>query len=112
VGGYRIQRWDGIQWSDQNWDRPNYLPNLSSVSCASATNCIAVGSRWYHTTKTLVEKWNGQSWTQVASANSPESPYYGNNLLSAVSCKAAVRCFAAGTVYMPRSTKTLVERAP
>jgi hypothetical protein len=39
-------------------EEPLVLP--ASVSCASATACVTVGS---NQTSTLAERWNGTTWT-------------------------------------------------
>ncbi len=64
---------------------------LTSVSCVSSTNCLAVGS--YTTTSSTVSvalAWNGHSWRTL-----PKPP--GTGVLSAVSCASATSCMAVGT---------------
>ena len=72
---------------------------LEGVTCASASECWAVGS--YDTdpnhtsSQTLIEHWNGTSWSIVASPNNGMSV----NLLHGVACASASECWAVGTYY-------------
>jgi len=81
---------------------------LSGVSCASASDCTAVG--WHvHTTKgpsrTLIESWNGTTWSIVPSRN-PRSI----SSLNDVSCVSASDCTAVGSdTGAGIASKTLVE---
>jgi hypothetical protein len=95
------ERWNGSAWSISS--TPNASPSvenvLQDVSCTSASNCIAVGS--YRTSssgssynkKTLTERWNGSSWSIVASPNPATN--YGSSLRS-ISCTSASNCIAVG----------------
>jgi hypothetical protein len=68
---------------------------LSAVTCTSTTSCVAVGA-WYPSSaiyQTLIETWNGSSWTIVPS---PDTSTSQSNLLSAVSCSSADACTAVG----------------
>ena len=62
----------------------------SSVSCATARSCMAVGSPW---SQTLTELWNGTTWSTVPSPNT-SAPY---NELSSVSCASPTSCMAVGS---------------
>jgi hypothetical protein len=88
-------------WTIQN--SPNVtLPggHIYSVSCASATSCIAVGSFINRNgiTDTLAETWNGTSWLKQRTPNPA-----GNTVpavspaLAGVSCPAAGFCEAVGS---------------
>ncbi len=106
--GYQtlVEHWNGTTWSVMT--SPNhpgsYSTVLSGVSCPSTTSCFAVGNYTVSspTTKTLVEHWNGTSWTIVASPN-PTRTYTSG--LNDASCANTTHCFAVGT-----ATKTLIER--
>ena len=80
-----------------------------SVSCAGATSCTAVGAKESESTDgltlsgTLIEQWNGTTWSVIASPN----PAAGLGVLNGVSCISARHCFAVG--YAGRA-RTLVER--
>jgi hypothetical protein len=75
-------RWNGTKWTKLASPNPSGATGtlLASVSCVSATNCTAVG----HSTatsgdgtvkvgpfSTLVEKWNGTTWSIVATPKPP-----------------------------------------
>ena len=84
---------------------------LVSVSCASAVSCFAVGNSQASPTSpalTLIERWNGKSWTI---ASSPDAAHATGNYLEGVSCVSALRCFAVGD-YTSGGTagSTLIER--
>ena len=67
-------------------------PGLEGVSCSSATDCMAVGASF---AGTLVERWDGSSWSSV---NNPSPPNSAGANLAAVSCATATDCSAVGTV--------------
>jgi hypothetical protein len=80
------------------------------VSCVSAAACTAVG---YNTTtsksiKTLVESWNGTSWSEV------HSPAPGQlSWLSGVSCVPAATCTATGWgENVENHNEALIESGP
>jgi hypothetical protein len=89
------------QWTGSNWTPLTFpstpatdLVELYSVSCTSATNCIAVGDDQNSTgtaDTTLAAQWNGTTWTLV----SPPSPATFSALFS-VSCTSATFCSAVG----------------
>jgi len=94
-----IELWDGNSWSIQN--SPNTSPtvdnHLDGVSCVSVSWCVAVGtSDDGRLEQTLIEVWDGTSWSIQASANT--SPTEDNNLYS-VSCLSAISCVAVGDFY-------------
>jgi uncharacterized membrane protein len=68
---------------------------LMSVSCLSADNCTAVG--FYDTRyneQTLVERWNGATWSIQP------SPNLRNNALESVSCSSSNSCTAVGDYFL------------
>jgi hypothetical protein len=77
VGVYVVNRnlvesWNGTAWSvAPSPNRGSYSNALSGASCTSATNCVAVGlfENVSNYSQTLVEAWNGSSWTIVPSPN-------------------------------------------
>jgi hypothetical protein len=106
-----LQHWNGHTWSIMTSPKPKGAQSLglSGVSCSTTTSCFAVGS--YQTgvlsplvTKTLVEHWNGQTWSIMPSPNPTGS---ANSFLNGVSCRGT-SCFAVGYSRLPHST-TLVE---
>lgn len=94
----------GPGWSiitSPNVTGSNYL---NDVTCASASECWAVGN--YNSTgrdQTLIEKWDGTSWTAFSSPNSSVTE---DNSLQAVTCTSTSQCWAVGT----RLFGTLIER--
>jgi len=112
-----VERFNGKTWSIDTNARPRSFSALNGVSCASATSCMAVGysqtaaARFqFGPPKTLVQRWNGKTWSIVASPN----PGTTNSELAAISCPSATSCIAVGqfTNASDRDSafKTLVER--
>src|SRR5207244_1023032 len=67
-----IEHWAGTSWAIVNSPNPVVLDSLLiDVACASASECWAVG--FYNPTgalsQTLIERWDGTSWTIVTSPN-------------------------------------------
>jgi hypothetical protein len=109
-----VESWNGTSWSvvpSPNAGRATSANGLGGVSCVSATACTAAGE--YEnvdsgTDKTLVESWNGTSWSVVPSPNAglPRTL----NILNGVSCLSATACTAAGAYHTSGSPeKTLIE---
>ncbi len=91
-----VERWNGTSWSivpsPNSSDDHNHLDD---VTCTSATNCFAVGGSqtfFQEDVDTLIERWNGTSWSMVASPN-----VIRDRTLSGVSCVSATNCVAVGT---------------
>ena len=83
-------------------------PSLGAVSCTSDTNCFAVGERVVGVyNRTLVKRWNGASWTAVASPN-PAGKI--DALLTNVSCTTPTDCIAVGLYSTDLWARTLIER--
>ncbi len=101
------EHWNGTSWSVV--PTPNGNPNsnnaLSGVACPSANACVAVG--YYDNpssnNQTLVESWNGTSWSIVSSPNA--DAHY--NSLGGVACTSVTNCVAVGDSGSP--SKTLFE---
>jgi hypothetical protein len=74
--------------------------SVSAVSCASATNCFAVGGTF---TTSFIERWNGSTWSIVPSPHPAGLVGAG---LAGVSCTSANSCFAVGSTF----SATLIER--
>jgi hypothetical protein len=92
------ERWNGTAWAIQ---LPLNVPgasnnSLTSVSCASATACMATGHYVSSsgTTLPLAERWNGTAWTMTAI---PAPSGASSSQLNGVSCTAAAACTAAGS---------------
>lgn len=62
--------WSRMTWKAVPLARVNgRIPQLRSLSCASASNCMAVGS-YRHSPLTIAEHWNGSKW-QVSRTPNP-----------------------------------------
>jgi len=113
VGQYNrtlAKRWNGASWTTLPSPNPPGKIDavLTSVSCASATDCIAVGG--YSTaawSRTLIERWNGASWSIMGSPNPPGRTFAG---LSDVACTSPTSCIAVGDYETNVWARTLVER--
>jgi hypothetical protein len=89
------ERQNGTTWTVQPTPNPGGSgTNLNAVSCASATDCTAVGS---YSTKsgfsTLAEHWNGSTW---AIQPTPTPSGVSKSELLGVSCPSATSCTATG----------------
>jgi hypothetical protein len=68
-----IEHWNGTTWTQQRFPLPTNGGLFTAVTATSATNAWAVG--WTGSTspgagtQTLIEHWNGRTWTRVASPN-------------------------------------------
>src|SRR4029077_539499 len=65
-----IERWDGSSWaivSSPNTSATQFNV-LYGVTCASASDCWAVGDYYTGNTQTLIERWDGRSWAILSSA--------------------------------------------
>jgi len=109
-----VMRWDGNKWSILS--SPNgpgsAVSVLAGVACASPTLCFAVGGYFVSTMDTsneltLVEQWNGTSWSIVPS---PNQPLAIDSALVGVTCTSTTNCFAVGSYDTQLVTSTLTER--
>ena len=66
-----IERWDGTSWAIVSSPNTSATQDnhLSGVTCASASDCWAVGYASNGTDQTLIERWDGTSWAIVISPN-------------------------------------------
>ncbi len=99
-----IEHWNGASWTTDI--RGVADQSLSGVSCTSPTFCVAVGSSaGSGSANTLVETWDGMSWSITPSPNPPSGPNPYNDL-NGVSCSSPISCVAVGGQYggYPAST--------
>lgn len=103
-----IDEWDGSAWSvvpsPNNSGGAGTMARdiLDGVACPAANLCFAVGT-WSAAspatpanqvpTNTLVEEWDGSTWSVVASPNGPDQ----NNVLAGVACPSPTSCWAVGS---------------
>src|SRR5665213_3429932 len=94
------EHFNGVEWTRQTVPFPagaTYV-QLQSVSCASATVCVVVGTVGDRSESsggefTLADRWNGTKWILLSSVNTPGELYRG---LEAVSCSSTGFCIAVG----------------
>jgi|GEM_PF-1336478 len=84
-----------LTWSDGGWTQQNvtFPAQLTSVSCATVTSCMAIGSSVPspgHAAVNYAEYWNGRSWRQLA------APWPGGGVAQ-VSCPRTNWCMVTGT---------------
>ena len=74
--------------------QPGFDDVLTGVACTSSTHCVAVGydEKGSGAYDTLVESWNGTTWSVVPSPN----PSKSFNFVLAVSCASSSSCMAVG----------------
>ncbi len=105
-----IEQWNGSVWSIVSGSPNNGALNniLTGVTCASATECWAVGNYANNSgfQQTLIELWDGSSWTLATSPNRSVSQ---NNYLNGVTCASATECWAVGTNFNSLVNQALIE---
>jgi len=89
-----VAQWDGNSWTASAL--PNQLlvqeSTLTGVTCNSGSDCWAVGDSYDGSVhQTMIEQWNGTSWTSAASPNGGV-----DNYLTHVTCASASACWAVG----------------
>jgi hypothetical protein len=97
--GTLTERWNGVAWAAVPSPNPvgGTAPHLSGVKAFSATDAWAVGSYSAATNpiaRTLIERWDGTSWSIVPSPN----PDVEVNLLTDVDGASATDVWAIGNV--------------
>jgi hypothetical protein len=97
------ETWDGSAWSiktsppaqSASTGTGGLGSRLTSLSCLSATACIAIGYEGSadYSTRTLADVWNGASWTIQPT---PDVKGDSTDQLSGVACLSARTCLAVG----------------
>jgi len=100
--GSLAEVWNGKRWSVMpRGTLPfGWTVNLTGVSCASASRCVAVGSAIPANSiasQSLIESWNGRRWSVAQSIDGGASVV--SSSLAAVSCASATSCFAVGSTF-------------
>ena len=99
------ESWNGSTWTVMPTpDVGTGANQLASVTCTSATACVAVGSA-SGVGQTLVETWNGTTWSVVPSP----TPTGAGGYLAWVSCADADDCMAVGSSDTGTDFNTLAE---
>jgi hypothetical protein len=105
-----VERWNGSSWSIVPSPNPNGSLDaaLNGISCPGLNTCYAVGSSLNATgSKTLVERWNGTSWSIVAT---PTPIGALDAELGAVSCSSTTSCMAVGSYATFSDDKPFAQR--
>ena len=105
------ERWNGTGWAITATPNPSGATSSSfqAVACTSASACTAVGSyqNTGGTVLTLVERWNGTSWT-IQSTSNPSG--VTKSQLLGVGCASSTACAAVGfSVNASNTTLTLTQ---
>ncbi len=94
------ERWNGMAWTSEEAVMPvgAQSAELQAVSCAAASNCIAVGGYYAIGTglRTLAEHWDGTAWATQASPTPNTTYSYEGATLTSVSCPNTTHCMAVG----------------
>jgi len=103
------ERWSGGVWKLRLPPNPlgTTQDSLASLSCSSATDCMAVGS--YETSTgsfTLAEVLSGTTWTIQPTPNVPGT---ADDVLNSVVCSSPTGCIAVGSYEGASGTSTLAE---
>jgi hypothetical protein len=115
-----VEHWDGTSWSIVTSPNTNSTQTniLSSVTCNSSSDCWSVGRYaaggngvFPTLDQTLVEHWDGTSWTIVSS---PSTSAAEDNYLTSATCTSPANCWAVGYHYVNTLSgpiyQTLIER--
>jgi len=105
------ETWNGKKWVLQKTPNPAVTTIgsfLTSVSCASSTDCTAVG---YNDaippgSVTVAEAWNGTKWVIQPTLNPPGAQ---QSYLNGVSCSSATVCNAVGYANIGSGAQALSE---
>jgi hypothetical protein len=99
------ERWDGTNWTIQQAQNPpgTTTAQLTSVSCPSASSCVAVGTFLTPSFTVLTEVWDGTNWT-IKNTPVPSA------VLQGVSCSASNACTGVGDVFNGTQNVPLAER--
>lgn len=97
-------RWDGSTWSLAPVPNPagtkeGEYNSLSSVTCATSSDCWAVGFYTQdagNTFRSATLRWNGSTWSLVPAPNPAGTGGADLNYLSSVACTASTSCWAVG----------------
>jgi hypothetical protein len=96
------EHWDGSTWSvvTSSDSSPAQSNILTSVACASGSDCWAVGLAYTSTyssaiAQTLAEHWDGTTWSIVASPNTTNTQ---SNYIGSVTCVSGSDCWMVGLV--------------
>ena len=81
-----IEGWNGAHWTLENIPASTGNSTLSAVTCASASYCVAIGTKG---NGDLVDRWDGHSW-----ANETDT---APGAMVSIACVLATSCVAVGS---------------
>ncbi len=115
--GTLIEQWNGSSWSVVSSPSPSTLANLFfAVAIVSANDIWAVGESQNATSgiaQTLIEQWNGSSWSVVSSPNPGSGSSPGDSLRGAAADPSSGQTWAVGQFTAASgATQTLTEFNP
>jgi hypothetical protein len=94
------EQWNGTAWAIDPTPLPTlgtWWVTLSDVSCPAVNDCLAVGAYIRHATTSeeqpLTERWNGTSWSIVATPN-PRAE--DGSSFNGIDCVSTTRCEVVG----------------
>jgi hypothetical protein len=100
-----IERWNGSTWTvSPSPDPGGFFQDLLGVSCATATSCVAVGTKDF---QPLIEEWHGSGWT-VATSRIPAGSSY--EYLFGVDAMNSTRYVTVGRAHTTLYAYPLVEQ--
>ncbi len=101
------EHWNGKTWQLQVTPDPAGKQGieLGSVSCASASSCVAVGT---FNDGTFAQAWNGKTWKATSAV--PDQKGTIHSTLEAVSCPSATDCTAVGSTVRHKKNVPLAEQ--
>jgi hypothetical protein len=98
----------GSSWKIEKMPFPSGATSVTvnSVSCISATHCVAAGMAGGKaaTTSTLAAAWNGKSW-QIQATATPKGAF--STSFNGVSCTSTSACVAVGTALYDEGAVSL-----
>lgn len=86
-------RWNGTAWRRVLAPAPDSNAQLTGVSCAVSSACVAVGAQAAYP-GTLAARWNGSRWKEL---RTPPIRQTGGALFYDVACPGRTACMAVGT---------------
>jgi hypothetical protein len=104
-----IEHWNGQTWTsfpapaDQYGQTADHI--LYHVTCNSNSDCWAVGTQGSVPNQTLINHWDGTSWSEVTSPN--VSSDFDNDLYG-VTCAASNDCWAVGEANQASDNQILI----
>jgi hypothetical protein len=107
-----VETWDGSAWTASPYVRGpvgSRSNSFEGVSCATTTNCVAVGVTSGSSQAPLIESWRNGSWTIATGASLPPGTSFAG--LQSVSCASTTTCVAVGSreSASPRTAHTFAE---